>query len=203
MNTAKIRLSAKEMELAMNADWILTKNGIIEKGKILFGLLQDKMISHLNSLSNLLPPEALRIPPKISKGENYNGLPYLMLDYPRVFYKQNIFAIRTMFWWGNFFSITLHLGGDYKIEFSNKILKMSHQLRNSEFFLCINEEEWEHHFDATNYAAVSNLSSEEFHSIVAVKSFVKLAKKYPINTWDNAVEQLSDDFTIITGMLAG
>ena len=49
--------------------------------------------------------------PKIAKGENYLQLPYVLLDYPRCFDKENIFAIRTMFWWGNFFSITLHLSG--------------------------------------------------------------------------------------------
>ena len=37
MNTAKIRLSPKEMELVRNADWILTKNHIIQKAKTVTG----------------------------------------------------------------------------------------------------------------------------------------------------------------------
>ena len=40
---------------------------------------------------------------------------------PAVFSKENIFAIRTMFWWGNFFSISLHVSGKYfktEIDFS-------------------------------------------------------------------------------------
>ena len=49
---------------------------------------------------------------KISKGENM-GLPWVMLDYPRLFGQEDVLAIRTMFWWGHCFSVTLHLKGRY------------------------------------------------------------------------------------------
>ena len=133
MDGTKIRLSAKEMELVTNADWILTKNGIIDKGKTLFGELQEELIAHLKTISSLLPVDVTRIPPKISKGENYNGLPYLILDYPRIFDKQNIFAIRTLFWWGNFFSITLHLGGVHKDEYEKNVYSPLNYSNNTIF----------------------------------------------------------------------
>ena len=60
-------------------------------------------------------PEVIKTStPKISKGENYKDLPYVMLDYPRCFQKEKTIAIRTFFWWGNFFSINLQLSGEYK-----------------------------------------------------------------------------------------
>src|SRR5438105_15186190 len=121
MDRAKIRLSSKEMELVTNADWILTKNTIIEKTKILFGELQEVMTSTFNPVA---ANDYTRVPPKISKGENYRGLPYLILDYPRLFEKENILAIRTMFWWGNFFSITLHLAGSYKKQHEEKCIQV-------------------------------------------------------------------------------
>src|SRR6266511_3807431 len=105
MNPAKIRLSAKEMELVTNADWILTKNGIIQKVKQLLSdllLVQEDM---LHKFRPFLPAETGMSPAKISKGENYKGLPYLILDHPRYFGKDNVFAIRTLFWWGHFFSV--------------------------------------------------------------------------------------------------
>jgi hypothetical protein len=40
MSAAKIRLSEKEMELVINADWILTKNIILDKVIELFSSLQ-------------------------------------------------------------------------------------------------------------------------------------------------------------------
>ena len=53
------------------------------------------------------------VEPKISKGEKYKGLPWVMLDYPRIFGKEDIMAIGTRFWWGHYFSVTLHLKGGY------------------------------------------------------------------------------------------
>jgi hypothetical protein len=201
MDGAKIRLSAKEMELVTNAGWILTKNGIIEKVRSLFGELQEELVTHLNAISPLLATDAARIPPKISKGENYNGLPYLILDYPRIFEKQNIFAIRTMFWWGNFFSITLHLGGDYKRQYEEKCIQSLALYKEQDFYICINTDEWEHHFDSSNYVSVNEFSHEEWEKHIREKIFLKMAKKYSLHLWDEAAAKLAADFKIITGLL--
>lgn len=37
------------------------------------------------------------------------GQLYLILDYPGMLSTENIFAVRTLFWWGNIFSVSLHL----------------------------------------------------------------------------------------------
>ena len=93
-NFAKVQLSAEEMRLVRDAAWILTKNSVMGKVVAMFGELSGGWKE-----------------PKISKGENYKGLPWVMLDYPRVFGKEDVYAIRTFFLWGHAFSITLHLKG--------------------------------------------------------------------------------------------
>lgn len=201
MDGAKIRLSAKEMELVTNADWILTKNGIIEKGKSLFVVLQEEMITHLENSSSLLPVDTIKVPPKISKGENYNGLPYLILDYPRLFDKQNILAIRTLFWWGNFFSITLHLGGNYKNRYEKNCLDAFDFFNAEDFYACINHDEWEHHFDTSNYVPVNKFSKEQWEVFIKEKPFIKMAKKYSLHLWDDTINNLLIDFKNITGVL--
>src|ERR1700733_216708 len=119
MNEAKISLSQKEMDLVTNADWILTKNAILDKVKDLLAVLSESFQSYLHMHTLLIPAGT----PKISKGENYKGLPYLILDYPRSFEKEDILAIRTLFWWGHFFSITLHVAGKNKLLFEEKIIR--------------------------------------------------------------------------------
>lgn len=104
MNPAKIRLSATELELVTNTDWILTKNGIIQKVKNMLEALQAEQQEYLAKEKINFPAEFTSSLPKISKGENYKGLPYLVLDHPRYFNKENVFTIRTMFWCGKFFS---------------------------------------------------------------------------------------------------
>jgi len=198
MDKAKIRLSSKEMELVTNADWILTKNTIIEKAKNLFGELQEMMTE---DLGRVLTHNYTKVPPKISKGENYRGLPYLILDYPRLFEKENIFAIRTMFWWGNFFSITLHMAGSYKKQDEEKCIQAYPVFRDNDFFICINKEQWEHHFDPSNYALVKNLSQMEWKKIISENSFIKIANKHPLHHWNDAVSKLAVDFKVLTDVI--
>src|SRR5215207_444248 len=114
MQVPKIQLSPAETELMQNADIILTKNRVLEKIK---GLLQLVEQEQLSIIHNEKPDGAVfGVGPKISKGEQYAGLPYLILDYPRVSGPEGLFFIRHMFWWGNFFSSTLHVSGKYKQE---------------------------------------------------------------------------------------
>ena len=99
MSEAKIRLSQKEMEMVIDPEWILTKNHILKKANHLLANLLAKQQEYVKKYEPKLPSEVLQSPPKISKGENYKGLPYVVLDYPKNFSASGILAIRTMFWW--------------------------------------------------------------------------------------------------------
>ena len=202
MNPAKIRLSQKEMELVTNTDLILTKNAILQKIKLLLADLQVQQQQCLQSYSGRIPDEIIQSSPKISKGENYNGLPYLMLDYPRVFNSSAIYAIRTMFWWGNFFSITLHLSGQYKKNNEEKLVTSFQSLLEKGFYYCMNDDEWEHHFEITNYAPLASINKNDFAEAIRKKSFVKLANKISLKQWDTAEETVLTFFKQITKMLA-
>src|SRR5580765_673129 len=142
MNEAKIQFSSEELILAANADLILTKNRIIGKIRDLFAALAKEMEITLSQVS--LPQEIKQTTAKISRGENYRGLPYIVLDYPRLFTKENVCAIRTLFWWANYFSITLHLKGKYKEMFLEKIKKNRSVVAESDFFINITANEWQH-----------------------------------------------------------
>ncbi|HEX6916286.1 MAG TPA: hypothetical protein VF145_13645, partial [Chitinophagaceae bacterium] len=106
---ANVKLSKEELDLVTNAGFILTKNRIIGKVYDMFGLLSETFRQQAAGF----PDEMSRAQAKISKGENYLGLPWVMMDYPRLFSKTDVFAVRCFFWWGNFFSITLQLSGKY------------------------------------------------------------------------------------------
>jgi len=200
MSEAKIRLSQKEMELITNADWILTKNAILKKINELLGSLQEKQQHYVESQNITLPAEAFTTSPKISKGENYNGLPYLLLDYPRCFNQENIFAIRTMFWWGNFFSTTLHLSGIYKKDAEKKILNSYEVLKKNGCYCCVNDKQWEHHFEITNYQPLTEISPTGFKESISNNHFIKLANKIPLESMDNAEDLLLDFFKKMTGL---
>lgn len=196
MDSAKIRLSAKEMELINNADWILTKNDILKKTVLLLAQLQTLQEKHIKGNTYSVLYDWQVASPKIAKGENYLGLPYRLLDYPAIFNKENIAAIRTFFWWGKCFSVTLHLSGIYKKQFQEKLVRAIPLLQANEVHICINEDPWQHHFEEENYKLLNAYSTMEAASMISNFNFTKLAVKLPIAILNNPEDPLMEAFKL-------
>jgi hypothetical protein len=190
MSVAKIRLSEKEMELVTNADWILTKNIILDKVVELFSSLQLAQQQSFFELDLHFPLPFSSSSPKISRGENYKGLPYRVLDYPAIFGKEDIMAIRTIFWWGSFFSVALHLSGDYKKNREGKLIASYPILAAEGYAVCVHESPWQHHFGSDNYAPIDSFKESEFTELIYKKNFIKIAAKVQLDEWDNASNRL-------------
>jgi hypothetical protein len=202
MNSAtKITLSAKELDLVCNIDWILTKQAIIQKVYALFGTeaakMQDIVAQHLPSLA----PFVDRHNPKIAKGENYEQLPYVMLDYPRCFEKERTLAIRTMFWWGNFFSVHLQLEGEFKDTALNALEENFILLQEKGYSICIANDPWQHHFGEDNYLPLRNCTKEKFLLLIAANSFVKIGNTLPLRQWEMAATFIETSFMELAGLL--
>src|ERR1700721_373198 len=186
MDSAKIQLSPEELQLVQNADWVLTKNKIIRKVYDLFGGLATKIRYHAGLIR--LPEEITGTVPKISRGESYKGLPYVMLDYPRFFSTNNIFAIRCFFWWGNYFSITLHLRGSYKNIFEKSIEKNIGLLEENNFSICISPKEWNHELEEGNYRLLKDLNEGARDQIYKQAPFLKFSARIGFEQWDEAAD---------------
>lgn len=189
---AKIQLSGLEMELVNNTEWIFTKQLIIKKVYQLLGQLHDDYKKVVEKQKPYLPKMLLQPGGKISKGENYQGLPYVILDYPALFNKENIFAVRTMFWWGNFFSISLHLSGENFWPVPNFLDALTF-LRERDFSISVNESQWHHHFHPSNFVKIDELSPDNLNKLTH-KSFLKIAKKTQLTEWNSASVFLKETF---------
>ncbi|MEO8852622.1 MAG: hypothetical protein ABI359_02530, partial [Ginsengibacter sp.] len=197
---AKIRLSAFEIELVTNTEWIFAKQLIIEKVYHLFGRLNEDFKKIIGEEKIFFIPELQKKNGKISKGENYKGLPYIILDYPALFSKENIFAVRTLFWWGNYFSISLHLSGKY-LQHLRQSQSVFSFLQDNDFSVCINENEWQHDFEESNYVNISKLNLEEINKIFE-KPFFKIAQKIDLQEWDKAEIFLTGIFKKLIDFIA-
>lgn len=197
MSATNVNLSQKELQLVQNEEVILMKQAIISKVELMF----SQRIPALDEVSRQLPDELRRefASPKISRGEKYLTLPYVILDHPRFFNACNVFAIRTMFWWSRFFSVYLHLAGEPLDRFRMK-LQDSH-LQTEDFFVCIHEDQWHHHFDKNNFVAASSVSETQWKSIMQESPFVKLAIKFKIDQWDQMGEMLDRSYLKILSLL--
>ncbi len=182
---SKLTLSDEEQQLVNNRNWILTKRIIIDKVSGFFGNLSERQKIIIENETSLLPAEIMQSVAKISKGENYLQLPYVILDYPRCFDVNNTFAVRTMFWWGNFFSVTLLLSGIYKEKYQEKLSIGNTLFLQDDLFICVHESCWHHHFNEDNYKAIKQLDLKELEEIIRQKQFIKLAVKFPLQQWED------------------
>ncbi|MBS1656160.1 MAG: hypothetical protein JSU05_15005, partial [Bacteroidetes bacterium] len=122
---------------------------------------------------------------------------------PRYFNKEEIFAIRTIFWWGNSFSITLHLSGKYKNQFGKSVLNKLELLSQHDFYYCINNNQWEHHFEKDNYILLSDADLRKANNEIQEKEFMKLACKIPITQLDNTRELLENCYQKVLLSVSG
>ena len=179
---------------------ILTKNNILQKVSQLLQSVQNEMVEIVNSDLDLKNAEVFTIHPKISKGENYEGLPYLILDYPRAFDHQNIFVVRSMFWWGNFFSSTIQLSGKYKSLFKERIVSNYNQLSSQNFFIGINKDPWIHHFNPNNYKPIKEINEEDFEKIYDEIPQIKIAAKCPLSLWTGAANIFLENWMLFINL---
>ena len=193
----KVMLSGGELAMAMDPNIILTKQAVMQKAAALFSSLIPNIsavfspaLSHDEMLAASVP--------KISKGEHYRGFPFVIMDYPAAFERDHVFALRTMFWWGHFISITLHLSGKYKNAFAEIIFAHG---RKMPFYIAAGEEEWEHHFEEYNFKLFSSLTLQETEAI-SQKNYLKIALKYELQDWNRMMLLLPEGYAEIAKLLS-
>jgi len=217
MDAAKIRLSKEELALVMDPGWILTKNSIMGKVGTLFaelsGELQESFKLQAISLRQIVNKSGLQLAtdslplelplnwatPKISKGENYKGLPYMVLDYPRAFGREDVLAIRTFFWWGHYFSVTLHLKGRYKTLFLPVIQERIALLAAAGFHISVSEDEWRHELDADHYMPLQGNTGTVIREECKI---LKLSAKCGLERWDDADSVLLELNRVLAEIIA-
>ena len=197
MHETNVLFSADEMGLMKDSAWILTKNAVISKWYQAMGHLAGRMKAAL--INRQLPEALIRSNAKISRGENYLSLPYVMMDCPKIFGRDHVLAIRTFFWWGRFCSITLHAKGIYK-PLVIRNLSATTCLRQSRFCYAIAGDEWNHDVMSDDYTPLPKLFSAAFLTDLRGSPFIKLSSKLDFEQWNIMEEQLYELFLMLIGL---
>jgi hypothetical protein len=192
MDQTKITLSEQEHRLMMDPLVILTKNRVIEKVYELFGGCSRACMPLFT-----LHPEVGLIPPKIAKGEAYKGLPYVMLDYPRYFTSQDVLAIRTFFWWGNYIAVTLHVKGRFMSYYHHAVLDHFELFKAEGYLLSVGDDEWDHDLTGKGYLPLSKMKASQLEDRLVNGFFLKLCRPFSLITWDELPTQLGNTYKIL------
>lgn len=211
------------MRLVSDPGWILTKNSILQKVIAMMGELAGEYREiwgeHFGDGAGAtartpegteaigsggigpvgVPNQGAAFSPKVSRGENYRGLPWVMLDFPRVFGREDVFAIRTMCWWGHGFNVTLHLKGVYLRAYLPVILARRVELAAAGFHVGIHEDEWRHEHTGEVYTPLGGATIDD--GAFSGHGFLKLSAAVGLDRWAEAPELLARLFGTLVGVL--
>ena len=177
------RFTPTELQTLHNKKFFLVKEYATEKVQHLFSDVRDEIKREIKKKKIIFPDEVDGSMGKIFRGENYLGFPYLVLDYPKHFSKNSIFAFRTMFWWGNFFSFTLHLQGKALDEKRNLLVTNWKTFRKKNIYLCVNKNPWQYQYTKENYIPIDKFSESDLKHLFITKEFIKLSRKIPLKDY--------------------
>ena len=191
---ANVMLSDRELEMVTNAELILTKNRIIQKVMEHFGRVSAA--AQLCLAKGLLKdlPEVQAIGPKISKGEQYQELPWVMLDYPRLFSNQHVLAIRCFFWWGNYVSIVLHLKGAY-VQQHRAALQAS--VWDAGTLFDTGHDEWNNDLTHPDFQPIAQVPAAVWQE----RGYLRIATKIPLSEWDHIESLLINQYQYLNQCL--
>jgi hypothetical protein len=197
MQVSKIAFSEEEMEALMNARFFEVKQQAIDKVFEIFAELEIALKKD-GSLNEIHYKNLEKETGKIFRGENYRNLPYVVLDFPKLFSADNIFTFRSMFWWGNEFSFTLHLQGHalykYRISLRDNIELLLHK----EFYFCVNHSPWQYYFMPDNFIKLDELANKkEISNQLETKEFVKLSRRIAIKDYEKVVDFGNETFQLL------
>lgn len=179
---ANLEFTIDEFKVMHDAQFFIHKKKISDKIVANFSLLNTKIEDLKSSLLSENKMAGLK-QGKINRGENYEWLPYFILDNPGVFIGKDVFACRIMFWWGNFYSCTLHVSGIYLDLITDKLKSLTEN--TSGYYFCNNKDQWQHHFREDNYQLIEVNSLPIISNHIKQNGFLKIAFKRPLTDYEN------------------
>jgi len=198
----KLELSQFQLEALCNTNFFDTKREVTAVILELFNRLQLELNTvwsrHLH-----LKKEYHTAAAKIFRGENYLGYPYINLDFPRLFNNDNVFAFRTMLWWGKHISFSLHLQGKAFEQEAGKLFTALRSFEHRNYFICHHASPWEYHFGDDNFIAVEEvLANDTLFQKIKENSFLKISRKLELMEYKLLVETGKNTFEELMNCLS-
>ncbi len=190
-------LTDHELHILQDTDFLLTKARALSKVEALLSRTRDALEAVTVNSDFPFPAGATLAGGKIARGENYRGLPYRVLDQPALLAAGDVFAFRTMFWWGHFFSATLHLQGPSLERYRSVLAERTEQLAAGDLFVSIGRTPWEYHYGRDNYVPLQ----ADHRAHLERCSFLKLSRRLELTQWRRVPEFAAEYLQWLLGQL--
>ncbi|MEM6843101.1 MAG: hypothetical protein AAF632_12805 [Bacteroidota bacterium] len=179
-------LTTQELNYLADTDFLLAKVAIQQKANQLLATTQLQLKEYITNQVPAFPEVVLTEGGKISRGENYQQLPYYVLDYPRLLSQNDVFNLRTMIWWGHELSISWHLAGHSLSHFRSRLESQWAAVKRLDWHVCVGDDPWQYHRHPSYYRLASELSFEKttWAKWLESRGFCKFAVFFPLSGWD-------------------
>lgn len=168
MGNKRLTFNSDELNLIADSGIILLKKSAIEKVVQLFHECGSRYQQEF--------PESISAY-KISRGEAYRNLPYVVLDAPKIVSKNFDFVCRTLFWWGNFFSHNFIV----RTEMIEEDTLHDEQIQNWQ--VLTDSEIWNNQLNSEAYCLVSMLDPGEKSELVK-QTYIRFGQTISLQDYD-------------------
>lgn len=108
------------------------------------------------------------------KGEHLLDFPYLYLDFPKYFKRDEMFTFRTLFWWGHYFVLAWILQGKYLDRYKQNLLRSYDGLADRGLFILMSDNPWEWRKGSEYLLEIRSENYEEISALLKTRSFLKV-----------------------------
>jgi hypothetical protein len=200
MRKSIIKLTKTEFDFLSREDYPKIKQQVIQKLCQHFDSLGVLMQESISSTNETVMMELHQAQFKTTRGENYQQLPYVVLDYPKIKNTEFVLLFRTMCWWGNYFSLNVFLRTS---SFSTKHLAEVLQHRTFEKVkLYTGDDLWQQDLNHKDFIKITALKKTALINQLNKKPYIKLSIKVPLKKWDGLDKKAIEFYTSILKKLA-
>lgn len=162
------------------AFWVQFRNSAAEVESRLL-LLRDQIGQNVQIREGIFAQ-----PGRITRGQNYHGFPYRVLDHPAYFESGGFILFRTILIWGHHVSFHLIAHGEWKNILQQRLASLPDALKPWLFSMDNNPWEW---FPAESGAIAFNaLTDRQLSDRLQAADFIKFSRYHPIENGLNLVD---------------
>jgi len=173
--------SDTEWRLIRERELFLHKHDILKKAEVRLLGLKDRMIDVLAENPGPVPLGTDLKRGKITRGENNKGFPFISLDIPQFFTKEEYFTYRVLFWWGHYLGYSLVLKGPRLDDFFTQLKARREEPQFADIWIARHTSPWEWENADGNFAPIQQPSNEELGNWIETIQYIKVIRMFPVD----------------------
>ncbi len=198
-----IQFDDKESDLMFNRELFPLKRQVNQKLYTLFEQIKTSLKDTVQHKQFIFPSGTDSETGKISQGENFQAYPWVMLDFPKLFSKQDIFAFRTLFWYGHYFSFSLVLGGRSAEYYLPIFIKNKNTIFGRSLYFSTHEDPWQHDITSENSHLLDEIADDHIKKLVQQNGYLKITGRIQSNDTGEICKQVEEFYITMLKTLSG